>query len=137
MMLVLLLSFFAILFDRFVPVHLLITALTVTGWFYTGRRVVIPAIMLGLVLDITLARPMGLTSIILIIYVTGMIVARLQFEWKSGLFVILISIVGELLMRMYLGQVIAWQYLLAQGILTGVVWSLFSRMRFREGVYLK
>ena len=131
------LTLMAVLFENYVSIHLSITAITIIGWFYSGKRALLPAILLGLVADIALVRPLGITSVFLVVLVSSLIISRLQFEWESPFFVFVVAVLGELLISIYLRQYVSLLLLISQGILTLGLWIIFTRMRFKEGVYLK
>jgi hypothetical protein len=137
MMLVWMLVIAAVLFDAYVPIYLMVTVVVILGWFYSGWKVYIPVILLGLIYDLTMARPLGLTSIILLIMAGGLVIARQQFEWTSGVFVILVGVLAELMMGLYLGNKIVWWSLLWQGLVVGGLWWVITKIRTKEGVYLR
>lgn len=137
MILAILLTIGTMLFEAYVPIYLMVTMVVILGWFYFGLRVYIPLVVVGLWFDLTTARSLGVTSMVLILLATLLMLARKQFEWNSMLVVMLLGVVGELLVRLYLGDTIAWWQLLFQGLVVGTIWWGYTRLKGREGVYLK
>ena len=127
----------AVMFDRFAPISLVVTALMLLAFKYSDRVVLLAGMLLGVVVDLEYAKALGLTSIVLMIFGGVVSILRIQFEWQRSVLVVIGAVVGEVVMRLWLGQALILHELLLQGVVMVLVLVVSMAWGRREGVYLK
>ena len=126
-----------ILFDQFIPLSLLITTTLMLSWFSSYRLAVPLIAFLGLIDDLTQARLMGITSIVLVL-LSGLVLGlKEQFSQRAVSILIGVAIIAELLWQIWRVGEVSVLWVMLQGLVCGVLWWLIGSVRVGKGMYLR
>lgn len=115
-----------VLFDRVIPISLVILVGVVLAWQGRWQKVMTWMVMLGLVHDVMWVRPLGSMSLVMV--VIGGVIVFLRQRFERGTMVLVGSsvVVAEVVYQWWVSGGVAWQWVGAQLVLGLGLWYLMG-----------